>query len=107
VKYKVSLTQAALNDLYAINDYYLAQVSDTVATNIISKLQSAVLSLENLPERGSIPRELSVTGIMRYRQIVTLNYRIIYRSVNNMVYVMMVIDGRRDVVTALMRRQLV
>ncbi len=107
MKYKVSLTQTALNDLYAINDYYLAQVSDTVAADIISKLQAAVLSLENLPGRGAIPKELSVTGIMRYRQILADKYRIIYRIENNEVYVMMIIDGRRDVATALMRRQLV
>jgi len=106
VKYKVNLTQAALNDLYAINEYYLAQVSDDVASGILHSIQSSIQKLADLPERGSIPKELLITGMMRYRQIMSSDYRIIYRVEGNKVYVVMVIDGRRDVASALMRRQL-
>ena len=106
MSYKVSLTQAALNDLYAINDYYLAQVSDKIAENILNNIQTSIQNLEDLPERGTIPPELSVTGITRYRQILSSEYRIIYRIEENNIYVVMVIDGRRDVASALIRRQL-
>jgi len=106
VSYKVSLTQSALNDLYAINDYYLAQVSDKIAGNVINKIQASIQSLKDLPERGTIPTELSATGMTRYRQILSSVYRIIYRIEDKNIYIVMVIDGRRDVVTALTRRQL-
>jgi len=107
VSYKVSLTQSALNDLYAINDYYLAQVSDKIAGNVINKIQASIQSLKDLPERGTIPTELSATGMTRYRQILFSVYRIIYRIEDKNIYIVMVIDGRRDVVTALTRRQLI
>lgn len=106
MKYQVSLTQAALNDLYAITEYYLAQVSDQVAAEILNKIQSAIQSLEHLPERGVVPAELTITGMRRYRQILSSVYRIIYCIAGDHVYVVMVIDGRRDVATALIRRQL-
>jgi len=107
VSYKVSLTQSALNDLYAINDYYLAQVSDKIAGNVINKIQASIQSLKDLPERGTIPTELSATGMTRYRQILSSVYRIIYRIEDKNIYIVMVIDGRRDVVTALTRRQFI
>ncbi len=102
MKYKVSLTQAALNDLYAINEYYLTQVSDDVASDILRNIQN----LEDFPVRGNIPKELTITGNTLYRQILSSIYRIIYRIEGATVYIVMVIDGRRDIATALMRRQL-
>jgi toxin ParE1/3/4 len=107
VNYKISLTQAALNDLYAINEYYLAQVSDKVAANILNDIQETIQNLEHCPERGSVPSELTVTGINRYRQVFSSVYRIVYRIKHDEVYVVMVIDGRRDVASALIRRQLI
>ena len=106
MSYKVSLTQSALNDLYAINDYYLAQVSDKIAENVINNSQASIQNLKDLPERGIIPTELFATGITRYRQILSSVYRIIYRVEGDNIYIVMVIDGRRDVATALTRRQL-
>jgi len=107
VKYKVNLTQAALNDLYAINEYYLAQVSDDVASDILHSIQNTIQTLEYLVERGSIPKELLITGNTQYRQIMSSVYRIIYRIADDRVYIVMIIDGRRDVASALMRRLLV
>ncbi len=106
MKYNVYLTQAALNDLQAINDYYLMQVSDKVAQQILNDIEKVINSLEHFPERGCVPAELSITNNSRYRQIIASVYRIIYRLDKKNVYVLMVIDGRRDVATALMRRQL-
>jgi toxin ParE1/3/4 len=95
-----------LNDLYAINEYYLAQVSDKVAENTLNNIQASLQNLEDLSERSTIPVELTVTGITRYRQVLSSVYRIIYRIIDNNVYVVMVIDGRRDIASALIRRQL-
>lgn len=95
-----------MNDLYAINEYYLAQVSDKVAENTLNNIQASLQNLEDLSERSTIPVELTVTGITRYRQVLSSVYRIIYRIKDNNVYVVMVIDGRRDIASALIRRQL-
>lgn len=106
MKYKVHIAQAALNDLYTINEYYLEQVSNRAASGILNKLQNAIQSLDHLPERGAVPVELIVTGSLRYRQIVSPPYRIIYRIEGRKIFVVMVINGKRDVATALMRRLL-
>jgi toxin ParE1/3/4 len=107
VRFKVSLTQSALNDLYAINEYYLVHVNDAIAVQIIDDIQKAINNLEHFPERGVVPKELAVTGTTHYRQVLSSVYRIIYRFKDDGVNVVMVIDGRRDVATALMRRQLI
>jgi len=107
LKYNVHLTQAAFNDLQAINDYYLMQVNDRVTQQILNDIKTTIGNLAHFPERGSVPTELSITNTTRYRQVITSVYRIIYRIDKQDVYVLMVIDGRRDVLTALMRRQLV
>lgn len=106
MKYRVQIVHAALNDLYAINEYYLEHVSDQVASRILKKLQNTIQSLDRSPERGAVPSELKPTGSQRYRQILSNPYRIIYRIEDKKVYVVMVVDGRRDVATALIRRQM-
>ena len=81
-------------------------ISDKIAENILNNIQVSIQNLEDLPERGIIPPELSITGITRYRKILSSVYRIIYRIEDNNIYIVMVIDGRRDVTSALIRRQL-
>ena len=104
MKYKVRLVQSALNDLYTINEYYLEQVNDQVASKVLKQLQTMIQSLDTFPERGTVPSELKPIGGQRYRQILLDHYRLIYRIEDETVYLLMVIDGRRDVVTALTRR---
>ncbi|WP_427551858.1 type II toxin-antitoxin system RelE/ParE family toxin (plasmid) [Methylomonas sp. MS20] len=75
----VQLTKLALADLLAINDYFLLEVSDKVAAKIIDTLEAAVISLADLEERGTVPKELLVLGIWQYRQLIVKPYRIIYQ----------------------------
>ena len=81
-------------------------MSDGVASDILRNIQNTMQNLEYFPVRSNIPKELTITGNTRYRQILSSIYRIIYRIEGATVYIVMVIDGRRDVATALMRRQL-
>ena len=67
MSYNVSLTQAALNDLYTINEYYLVQISDKVAANILKNIQATIQNLADFPERGTVSAELSITRNTRYR----------------------------------------
>lgn len=102
----VRLTEPALADLLAINDYYLLEVSDKVAAKIIDALELAVNSLADLNERGTVPKELLVLGIRQYRQLIVKPYRIIYQSMSDQVVVHAVLDGRRDIQTLLTQRLL-
>jgi len=101
---EVVLSAPALADLLDINDYYLCEVSDRVASKIIDDLEAAVNNLAEFPERGSIPKELLALGIRQYRQIIENPYRIIYETFADKIVVHAILDGRRDMQSLLMQR---
>jgi len=100
----VVLSEPALADLLDINDYYLVEVSDRVASNIIDSLETAINNLADFPDKGSIPKELLSLGIRQYRQVVEKPYRIIYETLADKIVVHAILDGRRDMQTLLMQR---
>ena len=77
--YEVYLTDDALRDLEEIDDYIGAEDSPQRAEYVLSKIEEAFLSLSNMPERGSYPRELPKLGIKEYREVFFKPYRIVYR----------------------------
>jgi toxin ParE1/3/4 len=101
---EVVLSEPALADLLDINDYYLCEVSDRVASKIIDSLEAAVNNLAEFPDRGSIPKELLSLGIRQYRQVIEKPYRIIYEIFADKIVVHAILDGRRDMQSLLMQR---
>nr|MBC8362588.1 type II toxin-antitoxin system RelE/ParE family toxin [Candidatus Desulfatibia profunda] len=63
-------------------------------------------TLSEFPERGVYPKELLKLGIREYREIFFKPYRIIYRVMDKNVYVLLIVDGRRDMQSLLQRRLL-
>ncbi len=59
-----------------------------------------------MPGRGQLPCELECAGIYQYRQIHYKPYRIIYEIVNKDVFVLGILDGRRDLTEVLTSRLL-
>ena len=62
--------------------------------------------LSESPERGAYPKELVLLGIREYREVFFKPYRIIYRILDKNVYVLLIVDGRRDMQLLLQRRLL-
>jgi toxin ParE1/3/4 len=62
--------------------------------------------LERYPLRGNIPKELDTLGIREFRQVLMRPYRLIYRVMEDKVFIMIIADGRRDMQTLLERRLL-
>jgi len=58
--------------------------------------------LKRFPERGKIVPELEQQGIIKYRQIVEGNYRIIFTVRKNEVNILIIVDSRRDLEKVLM-----
>ena len=58
----------------------------------------------NMPERGRIVPELREQGITVYRELVEPPWRILYRIESDRVWVLAVIDGRRNVEDILLKR---
>ena len=104
--YRVSVTGGARRDLTDIHRYLQNEESPQAAEDWLGRLGALAASLASTPERGSIPRELEDLGIREYRQVLVGPYRVIYRVVDAAVFIMVVADGRRDMMGLLTRRLL-
>ena len=102
----VLLTDDAARDLDELYDYIALHDAPGKADHVIGQIEKAFSSLSELPERGAYPKELLALGIREYREIFFKPYRIIYRVVDKNVYVMLIVDGRRDLQLYLQRRLL-
>ena len=62
----------------------------------MDRIKKTFSSLSDHPWCGSYPKELLDIGIREYREVFFKPYRIIYRVTGNNVYVLVIVDGRRD-----------
>jgi plasmid stabilization system protein ParE len=101
--YIVEWTNVAEKDLEGIVDY-IAYDSIAEALKIFYKIKDRSSFLSTMPQRGRIVPELRQQGIFIYREILCTPWRIIYRISESKVYVLAVIDGRRNVEDILLDR---
>ncbi len=105
-RHAVLLTRGAENDLEALHRH-LAEFGDPAsADRLLDRLMTVVQNLEQSPELGSHPKELIALGIKAYRQVLFKPLRLIYRVEGGAVYVVLVVDGRRDLQSVLAERLL-
>lgn len=102
--YEVLLTLDAERDLGDLYDYIAKNDAPEKADYVLGNIESMVLELAELPERGNHPPELLELGIRDYRERFFKPYRIIYRVIDREVYIMVIADGRRNMQTLLERR---
>jgi len=91
------------NDLKGIIEY-IADESPSNALKIFNRIKQKVSLLYTLPERGRIVKELCDPGIFEYREQIIPPWRILYRILENRVYVLSVLASRRNVEDILLRR---
>jgi toxin ParE1/3/4 len=104
--FAVLLTNDAARDLEALYDYIALHDVPQKADYVLEQIEKAFSGLSEFPERGAYPKELAALGIREYREIFFKPYRIIYRIMDKDVYVLLIVDGRRDMQTLLQRRLL-
>ncbi len=97
MKYKVLIDIQAKQDLKEILIYVSLNDSISAANKLLDALENRCYKLEEFPERGHIPIELSDTGIKKYLEIHYKPYRIIYEIENNIIYIHSILDGRRNI----------
>lgn len=102
----VQVTDDAARDLEEICDYIDQHDASAQAEHVLRQIEKAFSRLSEHPHRGNYPKELLDLGIREYREIFFKPYRIIYRVMDNNVYVLVIADGRRDMQTLLQRRLL-
>lgn len=104
MKFKVNIVSSAEDDLFEIYKYVYFNDSEEKAEKLYSKLYEKCLSLQEYPNRGHVPRELSLLGIDEFLEIDFKTYRIIYQFIEKVVYVHSILDGRRDMQKLLQER---
>ena len=104
--FQVKLTHDAIRDLEEISHYIDRHDSPVRADYVLQRIEKAFQGLSEHPHRGSFPGELLNIGIREYREVFFKPCRIIYRVIDNTVYVLLITDGRRDMRTLLQRRLL-
>jgi len=102
--FEVLLTNDAARDLNELYNYIAVHDSPRKADYVLEKIEKTFSALSEFPERGVYPKELLKLGIREYREIFFKPYRIIYRVMDKNVYVLLIVDGRRDMQSLLQRR---
>ena len=105
MKYKVRWTRSAETDLNEIIEY-IAKDSITVALEKLSAIRDSVSKLSAHPQRGKIIPELKKHNITKYRELLFPPWRILFKIEKDIVYILAVIDGRRNLEDLLLQRQL-
>ena len=104
-KYKLFWTETALKDLEEIIEY-IALDSVENAIKQYENIKKAAKSLKTFPDQGRIIPELYKQNITKYRELIIDPWRLMYKKEMETIYMMAVIDGRKNLEDILMKRQL-
>jgi toxin ParE1/3/4 len=106
MSFNVLMTSDAAGDLDELYQYIAIHDAPGKADHVLTNIEKIFGSLSETPERGVYPKELIALGIRDYREIFFKPYRLIYRVIGDNVYILLIVDGRRDMQTLLQRRLL-
>lgn len=106
MSFEVFLTVDAVRDIEELYQYIARHDAPGKAQNVLTKIEKTFNSLSKTPERGVRPKELLALGIREYREVFFKPYRLIYKIIGDRVYILLIVDGRRDMQSLLQRRLL-
>ena len=102
-RYKVSWVQTALDDLDEIIGYIMTD-SPINAMKVLDRIEESAAALATLPDRGRIVPELKFHGVTKYHELIIKPWRLLYRVNGQLVSVVSVVDGRRQLEDLLLER---
>ena len=105
--FEVVISESAEADLRAMAAYLDEHAGPAVAVKFVDSILERVASLEHMPHRGSLPKELEGINRKGYRQLVEGKYRIFYTVAGRRVQIALIADERRDMEALLTARLLV
>ena len=101
-KYSVKWSAFARDDISEIIDY-ISLTSPGYAVKILDKIENQISKLDMFPERYRIVPELEKFGYLMYREVIVEYWRIIYKVENDLIYIMLIIDSRRNLEDILLK----
>ncbi len=100
-RYVVRWTPEAEADAVTVIDYFSDPIN---AEKVIVQFGDKATSLQLLPERGRVVPELREIGVLQYLEIFHKPWRMVYKIQGREVWIMAVLDGRRDLTDLLFER---
>ena len=94
--YKIEWTKNALIDLNIIFEY-IADDSTKNALKTFRKIHTAANNLKKFPKRGRIVPEFKLYGICTYHEIIVQSWRVIYNIYGTNLFILAVLDSRRNI----------
>ncbi len=101
--FAVIWSATAAKDLVEIIEY-ISGDNPAIAYEKFLEIKKRAQNLYAFPERGRIVPELQEQGIYQYRELVIAPWRIIYRISRYSVYILSVLDSRKNVEDILLKR---
>lgn len=102
-RWQVLWTETAARDLEELVAFIAADSPEN-ARRVLVRLQERTAALEVHPVRGRIVPELASFGFSAWRELLVKPHRVIYRVELSRVYLLAVVDGRRDLEDLLLKR---
>ncbi|MDD5276687.1 MAG: type II toxin-antitoxin system RelE/ParE family toxin [Methylovulum sp.] len=100
---QVHWSKTAEQDLLAIISF-IHNASPHAAVKAFSGIKDKTADLLLLPEGGRVVPELLAQGIAHHRELIIAPWRVIYRMSSGTIFVLAVIDSRRNVEDVLLER---
>lgn len=92
---KILWSDSALADLEEIYDYYQSKAGSIIARSLVKTIIQKTLILGSNPFAG-MKESLLFDRPLEYRYLIYKNYKIIYRSDDNIIVIITVFDSRQD-----------
>jgi plasmid stabilization system protein ParE len=106
MSYKIVLLASAEQDMKELRNYIVKNFSLATWQDTYSKLKDSIRNLKAFPFAGSIPEELERLNLTQYRQVISGMNRVIYEVRQEIIYIHIVADTRKDMKTLLTQRLL-
>ena len=106
MSYKIVLLASAEQDMKELKSYIVKNFSLATWQDTYNNLKDSIRNLKAFPFVGSIPEELKRLNLTQYRQVISGMNRVIYEVRQEIIYIHIVADTRKDMKTLLTQRLL-
>ena len=101
---KIVILASAELDLQDLRAYIVKDFSAATWQKTFKQIRASIRNLAKFPLLESVPDELQTLNLTQYRQVLSGQNRIIYEVRQDTIYIHLVVDTRRDLLSFLLRR---